>query len=142
MRNSDACLAILLLAATAVAAAPRAAAHGARTSPDRPNERPAHHHDGHHRSGGRHHHWILRHPFSFDADFESDGSCEVSREGDGRGTLRGSNSFEKKACGGAAGDVQRCADIGGRTLTLDAKVRFRIRCAPRRTRVCSALLQL
>jgi hypothetical protein len=216
MRNNAACLAILLLPATsvaaAVAAAPRAAAHGTRTSPDHPNERPAHHHDGHHGGGGGHHHLILRHPFSFDADFESDGSCEVSHEGDGRGTLRGSDSCEKNIRGSMRLECERGSSENGHdsaanesshasgparltarsraalggvlssrlaehaggdappgfldtfvaaavaeappgmlndallseggALTLDAKARFSVKCAPRRACVCSALPQL
>jgi hypothetical protein len=108
-------LAFLLLAAAAAAAvisaAPRAAAHDARVwPPDSPNEQPAHHgcsHHGHHGGGSGHsghdshggHGWMMRRPFSFDGDFESDGSCEVRREGDGRGTLRGSDSCEKNIRG-------------------------------------------
>jgi hypothetical protein len=155
----------------------------------------------------------LRHPFSLDADFESDGSCEVSREGDGRGSLRGSDSCEKNVRGrmrlecerggsenghdsttnesghasgparlttrsrGMLGGVMPSrlaehaggdappgfldafvaaavaeappemlndallSDDGGGALTLDAKARFSITCAPRRARACSALLQ-
>jgi hypothetical protein len=105
-------LAFLLLAAAAaaavVSAAPRAAAHDTRAwPPDRPNEQPAHHGCSHHGGGSGHsghdshggHGWMMRRPFSFDGDFESDGSCEVRREGDGRGTLRGSDSCEKNLRG-------------------------------------------
>jgi hypothetical protein len=47
----------------------------------------------------QHHSDWMRRPFSFDASFEDDGNCEVHRSGDGRGTLRGSESCEKNVRG-------------------------------------------
>ena len=47
----------------------------------------------------QHHGDWMRRPFSFDASFEGDGGCEVHRSGDGRGTLRGSESCEKNVRG-------------------------------------------
>ena len=55
----------------------------------------AHHGSG---RGGGHGGWMRR-PFSFDGEFEGDGSCEVHREGDGRCGMSGSDSCEKNLRG-------------------------------------------
>ena len=59
----------------------------------------------------QHHGDWMRRPFSFDASFEGDGSCEVHRNGDGHGTLRGSESCEKNVRGRM--DLERERGEGG-----------------------------
>ena len=82
-------LTLVLAAAASALAAPRAAGLAQADEP------PQHYH--HH--GGGMMPWMMRQPFSFDANFDGDGSCEVHRSGDGRGTLRGSESCEKSVTG-------------------------------------------
>jgi hypothetical protein len=82
-------LALVLAAAASALAAPRAA--GLAQADAEPQH--FHHH------GGSMMPWMMRQPFSFDAEFDGDGSCEVHRSGDGRGTLRGSESCEKNVRG-------------------------------------------
>jgi hypothetical protein len=67
---------------------------------------PAHHHEHGHGGHGGHSGWMM-HPFSFDADFEGDGTCDVHREGDGRGGYRGSDSCEKDIRGSMRVECER-----------------------------------
>ena len=89
MRALLAC-ALLVATAACALAAPRAA--GLAQPGSDGSDAVVHHHVQHHGD------WMRR-LFSFDASFEGDGSCEVHRSGDGRGTLRGSESCEKNVRG-------------------------------------------
>ena len=89
-------LAALLAAALLAAAAASAVAPSAGCGCAHHGDHHGHHHGHHH--GVRHHGGWMRRPFSFDGEFEGDGSCEVHREGD-KGSMSGRDECEKNLRG-------------------------------------------